>query len=218
MRQAIVMSMAFLALFVALAVYVYANPIAELDLAATGYLQSQAWAEALYYTNKAVKLQEFRLIYVVLFLVFLVRRRHAPALIVVSAVASELISTLVKSVIGRPRPGALHATLLERSTGFSFPSGHTLEYTILFGFLGYYALAAMKDGPLRYISAGASFALVVIVGLGRVYAGAHWLTDAIGSYLLGASMLILLLVAFGKELGRDADSRLPDEVAPDRPL
>ncbi|PIW22966.1 MAG: hypothetical protein COW32_01820, partial [Candidatus Aquicultor secundus] len=84
-------------------------------------------------------------------------------------------------------------TLYDHSTGFSYVSGHTLEYTLLFGFLGFLALLSAEGRTSRYVLSAVSFLMPLIVGLGRVYAGAHWVTDVVGGYLLGTAILLTLV-------------------------
>lgn len=180
-------------LFFALTLFVYNNPLLEFDINASQYLQSQGWASPLRYTNAIFGAPAFRLIYLVLIAAFVIAKRYALIVFVVISAASEILTFAIKNTIARPRPTADLVTVYADANSFSFISGHTLEHTLLFGFLGYLALVSASERPKRYILTAILFIMPLIVGLGRVYAGVHWLTDIIGSYLLGAIILLALL-------------------------
>ena len=75
----------------------------------------------------------------------------------------------------------------------SFPSGHALNLTAIFGFLLYLAYLHLPAGwPRRLVIALLALPIATI-GLARVYAGAHWPSDALGGYLLGFLWLALTI-------------------------
>jgi undecaprenyl-diphosphatase len=41
--------------------------------------------------------------------------------------------------------------------------------------------------------------LIISVGISRIYLGAHWLSDVVGGYLLGFTLLIISLKQFKNE-------------------
>ena len=89
----------------------------------------------------------------------------------------------IKYLVARPRP--THQVILV--TGYSFPSGHTISTFLLLVI----ALVLLKQG--RKVVTGRHlydiFALVILtlVILSRLYLGNHYLTDILGSILLGTS-------------------------------
>lgn len=190
---ALTLSLLMLLSFFALTLFVYNNPLLEFDIKASRYLQSHGWASPLYYTNAIFGAPPFRLIYLVLVTAFVIAKRYAMVVFVVISAASETLTFAIKNIIARPRPTADLVTIYADANSFSFVSGHTLEHTLLFGFLGFLALVNANERPKRYILAAILFIVPLIVGLGRVYAGVHWLTDIIGSYILGAAILLTLL-------------------------
>lgn len=192
-KYALAGSLLLLVPFFALTLFIYNNPLFEFDLNASRYLQSQGWASPLRYTNSIFGASAFRLVYLVLIAAFIIAKRYALTIFVSISAASEILTFAIKNIIARPRPTADIVTIYADANSFSYISGHTLEHTLLFGFLGFLVLVNASERPKRYILAAILFILPLIVGLGRVYSGVHWITDIIGSYLLGAAILLMLL-------------------------
>jgi undecaprenyl-diphosphatase len=61
-------------------------------------------------------------------------------------------------------------------------------YTIFFGVLIFLARQWLPRAPARALALLMG-SLVVLVGPSRIYLGAHWLSDVLAAYLLGAIML-----------------------------
>jgi len=132
-----------------------------------------------------------------------VRLRREAVVAVAAGLLAGLSDSLLKALTARPRPSAALVHVWNHPGGYSFPSGHVVHYTVLFGF-ACYALLRLAHGagtqPSRsYRSRARTWvalalavvlaALVVLVGPSRVYLGVHWPTDALGGYLLGGLWL-----------------------------
>ncbi len=117
------------------------------------------------------------------------RRSWTPVLLMsVAAAGSVLMTVAGKDLIGRSRPpSTLAVPPLETSP--SFPSGHTLNATVLVGMLAYLALLGTARVWLRWCVVVGAVLFVLAMGLSRVYLGHHWLTDVIAGWLLGLGWL-----------------------------
>ncbi|HZW32666.1 MAG TPA: phosphatase PAP2 family protein [Isosphaeraceae bacterium] len=127
-------------------------------------------------------------------LVLAARRAWREAAILVGvAVVGQALCTLSGELVGRPRPSTELIQLRidpKEIEGFpSFPSGHTVHYTVFFGFLWFLALTKVKPPALSWALVGVLGGLVLLVGPARVYLGAHWSSDVMGGYLLGGAVL-----------------------------
>lgn len=128
----------------------------------------------------------------VLVVAVVVWRRLRPAwsaLVVIAA--GWCVSPLVKTLVARPRPPAVHALVHELGPD-SFPSGHvclTLSIVVA-GAL----LARNTRLFLPVLVAGC----VLVAGqmLARVYLGAHYPSDTLGSLILTPAAIILAVNAF----------------------
>jgi undecaprenyl-diphosphatase len=127
-----------------------------------------------------------------------VARFRLEAVFQLAAWGSALLSTIVKSFVGRQRPAAgkdlrVVAAPLD---GSSFPSGHVLTYVGVYGWMALMADRLIGPPVLRRLVVAALTTLIAAVGPSRIYLGHHWPTDVAASYLLGSSYLAALLVAY----------------------
>jgi membrane-associated phospholipid phosphatase len=133
----------------------------------------------------------------VLALAVLVRRGafDDAALLVVVAVGIELLNALLKLAFHRPRP---ELAFIHLDT-YSFPSGHAAGSAAIYGVLAYFALRHVH-GLLRALVVAAAVVLVALIGFSRLYLGAHYLSDVLAGFSLGAAWLftwILVSLLFG---------------------
>lgn len=120
-------------------------------------------------------------------------RRWSPILIVAVAAAGSVLMTRVgKAVVGRVRPPVSDAVPpFEES--FSFPSGHSLNATVIAGIVAYLVAIRRPRCAVAIGSAVSAGVFAVAMGLSRVYLGLHWLTDVLVAWALGTSWLALLV-------------------------
>jgi len=103
-----------------------------------------------------------------------------------------LIGTLTKWMVSRPRPDSSLVNVQEVVSDKSFPSLHVLIFTIFFGYLFYLSIYKIKTRWLKILTASISAFLIITIGLSRIYLGAHWASDVLGGYLLGAIFISFL--------------------------
>lgn len=128
----------------------------------------------------------------ILFFVF--HKRSEAAGLIVSAGGGALVNSLVKLLVARPRPTAELIPVYRDLATQSFPSGHVNFYVCYFGFLFFVAFALLPRGSVaRRLALFLTALPVLLVGLSRVYLGAHWPSDTLGSYLLSGLWLALSL-------------------------
>jgi membrane-associated phospholipid phosphatase len=108
-------------------------------------------------------------------------RRSAVVLVALFLAASGT-NLLIKGAVARPRPHPDNRKTI-RLQRYSFPSGHTVQYTCLFGFLAWWCRRNVSRPRRRAALTASAAALVVLVGPARVLLQSHWLTDVLGGYL-----------------------------------
>jgi membrane-associated phospholipid phosphatase len=92
-----------------------------------------------------------------------------------------ILSYGLKIVFSKSRPNLWQSPIKE--TSFSYPSGHALGSTILYGFLAY--ILATRYPQLSLLIYAFAVLLIAAIGLSRLYLGVHWPTDIIAGYSIG---------------------------------
>lgn len=113
---------------------------------------------------------------------FLWEQKWAEAkTLAIACLGALILNQGLKLVFTRPRP--VLWTQLIKEISYSFPSGHALGSSVLYGFLAYLlAVQFPKCASLIYIVAGV---LVTAIGFSRLYLGVHYPTDIIAGYAIG---------------------------------
>ena len=115
------------------------------------------------------------------------RKRDRDAFVALLGVIAlnEALNFYLKHLFERPRP-----TLFEEIAtlhSYSFPSGHAMAAAAIYGMI---AVVAGRLVPrLKSWAAVGGFVLASLIGLSRIYLGAHWVTDVLAGYAAGATVL-----------------------------
>jgi membrane-associated phospholipid phosphatase len=137
-------------------------------------------------------------------------RRGAHRLVLflaVTCIGGGIIDSVVKVVVGRPRP--IVEEPIAEAFGKSFPSGHSMSAVVCYGALLLVFLPLLA-GPRRTIAIGATVLLVLAIGFSRLTLGVHYVSDVLGGYVLGAAWLAASVAAF--EIWREERHRPRTQV------
>ena len=133
------------------------------------------------------------------FFMFLILRYRLEAYaLALSAGVGELLNMFVKWIVGRPRPTPALVQVMVQESSRSFPSGHVMHYMVFYGFLFFLAYTLPKRSLLRTLLLIALGGLMILVGVSRVYLGAHWPSDVAGAYLIGGTWLTFVIWIYRK--------------------
>ena len=123
----------------------------------------------------------------VIVLFFVWKKWYTEALLLTgSLVTTGLLVVILKHIYLRPRPELQH---LVQEGGYSFPSGHSLAATLVFGSLIIVVGQRMTSQVGKVLAQLALFLCMVTIVVSRVYVGVHYPTDVTGSMLLGFGLL-----------------------------
>ena len=128
-----------------------------------------------------------------LFAWFLWKNHRAETLVVVAALISLAINPVLKIVVNRPRPPDDLVSVWGNFDGVGFPSGHAFSAVVLFGLLYYLVPLLVRWKAAAYLARGSLIMLILLIGISRVYLGAHWPSDVLGGVTYGTIMLTLLI-------------------------
>ena len=120
-----------------------------------------------------------------------VLRQPADAVMVGASFFLMAAGQALKIAVGRVRPE--HMLAGAESTGFGFPSGHSVYAFILGGLLIYLAARKIRDPLARRFVLAAIGLWVAAMGASRVYLGVHWPSDVIGGFMFGAMALAVII-------------------------
>ena len=112
-------------------------------------------------------------------------RRELAAGLVAVAVTTVILNVTLKNIFRRPRPTLFFE--IARPNSFSFPSGHAMASTAIYGMVAF-VLGRVHPRIRRPVYA-LSATLVVLIGISRVYLGVHWPTDVLAGWAAAAMVL-----------------------------
>jgi membrane-associated phospholipid phosphatase len=122
--------------------------------------------------------------------------RRAGVALLAAIAALPLLQHGLKELIDRPRPSP---ELVELRAGFSspsFPAGHVMSPTLLYGYAAWLVRRA-RPLWLRACLVLPCAAVLGLTGVVNVYLGVHWPSDAAGGYLWGFVLLVPAAAAAG---------------------
>lgn len=114
---------------------------------------------------------------------------------------------LVKAVVARDRPDLLEPIIVER--GFSFPSGHATLSMVAYGVLAVLVSRSVLARGVQLTVFVAVAVLVFLVGLSRVWLGAHYPTDVIAGWAAGG-VVVLLFASLTRAVSREPAAAVAD--------
>ena len=129
---------------------------------------------------------------------YFARRQLVEAGFILATLSIFVLTAFLKVLVARPRPPyfLLDPTdILQSINQYSFPSGHVLFFIVFFGFIAYLAWLH-QTGFTRISVMAICCALILLIGPSRVYLGAHWASDVMGSYIIGVLWLFVLILGY----------------------
>jgi undecaprenyl-diphosphatase len=140
-------------------------------------------------------------------LLFSVLKRwwYASLAVILTIPAGTLLGEGLKTIVHRERP--FHQSPFLDLTGYSFPSGHTIAATLLYGLLAVFAMLLFKSKRWRVVAAVFALVMIFLVGLSRIALGAHYLTDVLAAIVGGTVWLSVCLLMVRRIRDRGGNRR-----------
>lgn len=137
----------------------------------------------------------------IIYFVWRRERREAVAVAITSG-GGVMVSNILKVVFQRGRPETA-SEFITRHT-WSFPSGHSMNSIIGYGFLTILLLDHVVPSRRRAALIAAAALLIGAIGFSRLYLGVHYLSDVGGGWIAGGAWLIVCVSGY-----RFAQRRVP---------
>ncbi len=156
------------------------------------YRLHQPWLDAVMRAVTRLGSWQFLLIVILAAVVFLlVRRLPRTALILAAAaLAGFPLTEGVKPLVHRQRPDVPWRRVDLPPTP-SFPSGHALESTAVYGGLALTLGRRLRRRCPRAVVFVLGVGLPILIGFSRVYLGVHYLTDVLAGWAAGLALALL---------------------------
>lgn len=144
------------------------------------------------------------------------RKRLSALLLVLGLAGGVALSEGLKAVFERERPPVAYQAV--ETLNASFPSGHALLATVFYLTAAVMLARAFSRRRLKIYALCVGATLALLVGLTRVYLGAHWMTDVMAGWCVGAAWAMALwLISHGAErLQRGRGAALQDGPDPNQ--
>jgi membrane-associated phospholipid phosphatase len=131
---------------------------------------------------------------VLVIVLLLIRRQPRLAIyLAVTGIGALILDPSLKTLVGRVRP--VVADPVAHGQGNSFPSGHALGSTVVYGMLTLVFLAVVRHRWRGWFVALAAL-IVAAIGVSRIALGVHFVSDVLAGWLLGVAWICFTAYAF----------------------
>lgn len=116
------------------------------------------------------------------------RHWRGAAALGLAVLGTQVAVAAGKALVARPRPADAIAVI--DPSGWSFPSAHSASTVALYVMLAVIATDLWRGRLRPALAFGVAGTVVVLVGLSRVYLGAHYPTDVLAGWLVGGTLVV----------------------------
>ncbi len=140
--------------------------------------------------------------------------KYSARLLLASTIGNIVLNGALKFVYHRSRPSlfAWQTTALSSS----FPSGHAMSATVVYGTVAYLLMRLQKHHWARMLTLAGAILLVLLICLTRLYLGVHYPSDVIGGMIVGLAWAAFCMATLEASLAY-ARRRAPRGFIEERP-
>lgn len=126
---------------------------------------------------------------VIFFILFIYYKKKNYSFIISGVlIISTIINNLIKIIIQRERPEVLQ---LVTESSYSYPSGHSMASVSMYGILLYLVIKSKWNKKIKIPLIILLSILPILVGISRIYLGAHFVTDVIGAFIVSIIFILI---------------------------
>lgn len=135
---------------------------------------------------------------IVFIILFLKNKKKDAFGLIIVVLGVSIINFIVKTLIARQRP----EYILIDETFYSFPSGHAMGSTALYGYLIYLIIKSSLNAKNKAILTSLFVLLIISIGISRIILGAHYFSDILGGIIL-STIIIIIYYEINKHLEKN---------------
>lgn len=105
----------------------------------------------------------------------------------VNLALAVVLNATLKMIVQRPRPEGFRLAV---ESGFSFPSGHSMAAMAFFGLIVWLVWRYERDRRQRLLLTTAFSAVIIMIGVSRIYLGVHYASDVLGGFCASIIWLV----------------------------
>ncbi len=139
--------------------------------------------------------------------------KHSARLLLAATIGNIVLNSALKLVYHRARPAVFAWQTTAVSS--SFPSGHAMSATVVYGTVAYLVMRLQKHRWAKMLTLGAAVLLILLICLTRLYLGVHYPSDVIGGIIVGLAWAAFCMATLEASLVI-ARRRAPREVLEER--
>ena len=109
--------------------------------------------------------------------------KHSARMLLAATAGNILLNNVLKLFFDRARPSVFEWGTHAASS--SFPSGHAMSATVVYGTVAYLLARLQKHGWARAITLSLAVIMIVLICLTRLYLGVHYPSDVLGGIIVG---------------------------------
>ncbi|MEO8335170.1 MAG: phosphatase PAP2 family protein [bacterium] len=135
--------------------------------------------------------------------------KHSARLLLAATAGNIILNGVLKLVYHRARPSVFEWQTVAVSS--SFPSGHAMSATVVYGTVAYLLMRLQKHTWAKALTLSGAIILILLICLTRLYLGVHYPSDVLGGIIVGLAWAAFCMATLEASLilGR---RRAPREV------
>jgi undecaprenyl-diphosphatase len=140
--------------------------------------------------------------------------KHSARLLLASTAGSILLNNVLKLWFDRPRPTVFAWETHAMSS--SFPSGHAMSATVVYGTVAYLLARLQKHRWARALTLTLAIIMIALICSTRLYLGVHYPSDVLGGIVVGLAWAGFCMATLEASLVL-ARRRAPADVVDEKP-
>jgi undecaprenyl-diphosphatase len=145
--------------------------------------------------------------------------KHSARLLLAATIGNILLNGALKFVYHRARPSVFEWQTTAVSS--SFPSGHAMSATVVYGTVAYLLVRLQKHSWAKLLTLTTAVVLILLICLTRLYLGVHYPSDVMGGIIVGlawaafcmATLEATLVIARRRAPREVEEAPTPSEIA-----